>query len=260
MTTPDLTVLVVDDDFYVAELHRRQVDEVPGFRALAPVGTVAEMRRVLAETPVDLLLLDVHLPDGSGLDLLREVDVDAFVLSAASDGETVRRALRRGVVGYLIKPFGSGVLADRLRAYQRYRNVLDDRGSVDQEALERALRILHSGDAAKAASPSRSATEQSVLEQFAVPGAGAGAGGGGGAGAGGGAAGAGAGAGAGSGAGAGAGGGADGELSAADVAARVGVSRATAQRYLAALAADGLVTMRLSYGATGRPEHRYSRA
>ncbi|MDY0945376.1 response regulator [Frigoribacterium sp. CFBP9039] len=254
MTTPDLTVLVVDDDFYVAELHRRQVDEVPGFRALAPVGTVAEMRRVLAETPVDLLLLDVHLPDGSGLDLLREVDVDAFVLSAASDGETVRRALRRGVVGYLIKPFGSGVLADRLRAYQRYRNVLDDRGSVDQEALERALRILHSGDAAKAASPSRSATEQSVLEQFAVPGAGAG---GGAAGAG---VGAGAGAGSGAGAGAGAGGGSDGELSAADVAARVGVSRATAQRYLAALAADGLVTMRLSYGATGRPEHRYSRA
>lgn len=187
----------------------------------------------------------MHLPDGSGLDLLREVDVDAFVLSAASDGETVRRALRRGVVGYLIKPFGSGVLADRLRAYQRYRNVLDDRGSVDQEALERALRILHSGDAAKAASPSRSATEQSVLEQFAVPGAGAGAA---------------MGAGAATGAGAGAGAGPDGELSAADVAARVGVSRATAQRYLAALAADGLITMKLSYGTTGRPEHRYSRA
>jgi len=240
VTSPDLTVLVVDDDFYVAELHRRQVDEVPGFRALEPVGTAAEMRRTLAETPVDLLLLDVHLPDGSGLDLLREVDVDAFVLSAASDGETVRRALRRGVVGYLIKPFASGVLSDRLRAYQRYRNVLDDRGSVDQEALERALRILHSGDAAKAASPSRSATEQAVLEQFDHADAAAAAGAEGAAGEEGDA-------------------GTPVELSAADVATRVGVSRATAQRYLAALAADGLVTMKLSYGTTGRPEHRYSR-
>ncbi|ROS50356.1 response regulator [Frigoribacterium sp. PhB24] len=230
--TTELTVLVVDDDFYVADLHRRQVEQLPGLRALPAVGTVAEVRRVLAEQPVDLLLLDVHLPDGSGLDLLREVDVDAFVLSAASDATTVRRALRRGALGYLIKPFASGTLVDRLRAYQRYRNVLDERTAVDQEALERALRILHSGDAAKAASPSRSATEQAVLEQFGAE------------------------------TGAGAAGGADVgplELSAADVAARVGVSRATAQRYLAALAADGLVTMKLSYGTTGRPEHRYSR-
>ncbi|ROS52295.1 response regulator [Frigoribacterium sp. PhB118] len=237
--TTELTVLVVDDDFYVADLHRRQVEQLPGLRALPAVGTVAEVRRVLAERHVDLLLLDVHLPDGSGLDLLREVDVDAFVLSAASDATTVRRALRRGALGYLIKPFASGTLVDRLRAYQRYRNVLDERTAVDQEALERALRILHSGDAAKAASPSRSATEQAVLEQFGAEadadaadtevGAGAGAGVG------------------------------PLELSAADVAARVGVSRATAQRYLAALAADGLVTMKLSYGTTGRPEHRYSR-
>ncbi|MET4052302.1 response regulator of citrate/malate metabolism [Frigoribacterium sp. PvP054] len=230
--TTELTVLVVDDDFYVADLHRRQVEQLPGLRALPAVGTVAEVRRVLVEQPVDLLLLDVHLPDGSGLDLLREVDVDAFVLSAASDATTVRRALRRGALGYLIKPFASGTLVDRLRAYQRYRNVLDERTTVDQEALERALRILHSGDAAKAASPSRSATEQAVLEQFGAE------------------------------AGAGAAGGAEVEpleLSAADVAARVGVSRATAQRYLAALAADGLVTMKLSYGTTGRPEHRYSR-
>ncbi|MBD8141772.1 response regulator [Frigoribacterium sp. CFBP 13605] len=237
--TTELTVLVVDDDFYVADLHRRQVEQLPGLRALPAVGTVAEVRRVLAERHVDLLLLDVHLPDGSGLDLLLEVDVDAFVLSAASDATTVRRALRRGALGYLIKPFASGTLVDRLRAYQRYRNVLDERTAVDQEALERALRILHSGDAAKAASPSRSATEQAVLEQFgaeadavaadpdAEVGAGAGVG--------------------------------PLELSAADVAARVGVSRATAQRYLAALAADGLVTMKLSYGTTGRPEHRYSR-
>jgi len=233
--TTELTVLVVDDDFYVADLHRRQVEQLPGLRALPAVGTVAEVRRVLAEQHVDLLLLDVHLPDGSGLDLLREVDVDAFVLSAASDAATVRRALRRGALGYLIKPFASGTLIDRLHAYQRYRNVLDERTAVDQEALERALRILHSGDAAKAASPSRSATEQAVLEQFAAEAdagdadadVGAGAG--------------------------------PLELSAADVAARVGVSRATAQRYLAALAADGLVTMKLSYGTTGRPEHRYSR-
>ncbi|MDN4649603.1 response regulator [Curtobacterium sp. PsM8] len=214
----DLIVLVVDDDFHVADLHRRQVDQVPGFRALDPVGTVALARQVLATTPVDLVLVDVYLPDGSGLDLLRAVDTDAFVLSAASDSGTVRRAMRHGALAYLIKPFDSGVLAERLRAYARSRNVLDERATLDQEAVERAFRILHAGDSG-GASPSRAATAALVLEQLS---------------------------------------GSE-ERSAAEVAAAIGVSRATAQRYLAQLAADGSATMQLRYGAAGRPEHRYTR-
>ena len=47
------------------------------------------------------------------------------------------------------------------------------------------------------------------------------------------------------------------ELSALEVAERAGISRATAQRYLSGLAGRGLVEMTLSYGSTGRPEHRY---
>lgn len=213
-----LTVLVVDDDFHVADLHRRQVDEVPGFRALEPVGTLASARSALSSGTVDLVLVDVYLPDGSGLDLLRSIDTDAFVLSAASDSGTVRRAMRSGALAYLIKPFTAGVLAERLQAYARSRNVLDERSTLDQEAVERAFRILHAGDSG-GASPSRAATAALVLEQLV----------------------------------------AGEERSAAEVAAAIGVSRATAQRYLAQLTADGTVAMQLRYGAAGRPEHRYVR-
>ncbi|MCS6580748.1 response regulator [Curtobacterium citreum] len=212
------TVLVVDDDFHVADLHRRQVDEVPGFRALEPVGTLASARSALSSGTVDLVLVDVYLPDGSGLELLRSIDTDAFVLSAASDSGTVRRAMRSGALAYLIKPFAAGVLAERLQAYARSRNVLDERSTLDQEAVERAFRILHAGDSG-GASPSRAATAALVLEQL-VTGE---------------------------------------ERSAAEVAAAIGVSRATAQRYLAQLTADGTVAMQLRYGAAGRPEHRYVR-
>ncbi|PZF11290.1 response regulator [Curtobacterium sp. MCLR17_034] len=212
------TVLVVDDDFHVADLHRRQVDEVPGFRALEPVGTLAAARSALSSGTVDLVLVDVYLPDGSGLDLLRSIDTDAFVLSAASDSGTVRRAMRCGALAYLIKPFAAGVLAERLQAYARSRNVLDERSTLDQEAVERAFRILHAGDSG-GASPSRAATAALVLEQLV----------------------------------------AGEERSAAEVAAAIGVSRATAQRYLAQLTADGTVAMQLRYGAAGRPEHRYVR-
>jgi len=216
--TSVFTVLVVDDDFHVADLHRRQVDEVPGFRALEPVGTLASARSALSSGTVDLVLVDVYLPDGSGLELLRSIDTDAFVLSAASDSGTVRRAMRSGALAYLIKPFAAGVLAERLQAYARSRNVLDERSTLDQEAVERAFRILHAGDSG-GASPSRAATAALVLEQL-VTGE---------------------------------------ERSAAEVAAAIGVSRATAQRYLAQLTADGTVAMQLRYGAAGRPEHRYVR-
>ena len=212
------TVLVVDDDFHVADLHRRQVDEVPGFRALEPVGTLAAARSALSSGTVDLVLVDVYLPDGSGLELLRSIDTDTFVLSAASDSGTVRRAMRSGALAYLIKPFAAGVLAERLQAYARSRNVLDERSTLDQEGVERAFRILHAGDSG-GASPSRAATAALVLEQLV----------------------------------------AGEERSAAEVAAAIGVSRATAQRYLAQLTADGTVAMQLRYGAAGRPEHRYVR-
>jgi two-component system CitB family response regulator len=47
-------------------------------------------------------------------------------------------------------------------------------------------------------------------------------------------------------------------VTAAEVAGRLGIARATAQRYLASLADEGRATMAMKYGSTGRPEHRYS--
>jgi len=214
----DLSVLVVDDDFHVANLHRQTVEATPGFTALPAAGSAKAARAAIAAERPDLVLLDVYLPDLNGLELLRELDCDAFVLSAASDGATVRRAVRRGALCYLIKPFPAEHLAERLQAYARYRNVLDEAVALDQEAIERGLRIIHSGDA-RGGAGSRSATEQTVLNALA---------------------------------------GADEELSALDVAQQVGVSRATAQRYLAGLAVAGLARVQLQYGVTGRPEHRYS--
>ncbi|MGG7508804.1 response regulator [Plantibacter sp. YIM 135249] len=214
----DLRVLVVDDDFHVARLHREVIDSVAGFTALPSVGSAAAAVEAVVGLRPDLVLLDVFLPDRSGLDLLRELDVDTVVVSAATDGSTIRRALRSGALGYLVKPFPAALLTDRLGAYARFRNILAAEASHDQESVERALRVLHSGDA-RGVARSRSATEQSVLDAVTL---------------------------------------ASGELSAVDVAELVGVSRATAQRYLAGLAANGLVRVQLRYGTAGRPEHRYA--
>jgi two-component system CitB family response regulator len=213
----DLRVLIVDDDFHVARLHTTYVDAVPGFTALPPVGNgEAAVHAVRTLTP-DLVLIDIYLPDVNGLDVLRALDVDAFVISAASDPASVRRALRNGALTYLIKPFNAALLDQRLRAYARYRRVLADGTNLDQEVVERALRILHPGD--KGTGRPRAVTELSVLEalqQVAEP------------------------------------------TPAAQIATAVGISRATAQRYLSGLVDDGAVAVQLQYGTTGRPEHRYS--
>lgn len=216
----DLRVLIVDDDFHVGRLHAGYVDAIPGFTALPPVGSAEQALRAVHGQEPDLLLLDVYLPDALGLDLLRTVDVDAIMLTAAADAASVRKALRRGALGYLIKPFTAEQLSRRLRAYARFRRMLADQPSVDQDMVDRALHTLYPAEPAAPAARTRSATEAAVLD--ALP--------------------------------------AGSQYSAAEVAQQVGISRATAQRYLSALADDGAVEIHLRYGSTGRPEHRYGRS
>ncbi|WP_144629176.1 response regulator [Arthrobacter woluwensis] len=223
----DFTVLIVDDDFHVATLHSNYVQAVPGFSVVGHAGNAQQALQAFHSLRPDLVLLDVYLPDGSGLDVLRQLDCDVMMLSAAADALSLRMAFRRGALAYLLKPFGGEELAQRLRAYARYRRLLEKTTGLDQEAVERARRALLSSDGPAVSSPARtrSATEQSILEALG-----------------------------------GAAGGPAGEaLSALEVAERVGVSRATAQRYLSSLADDGAVEIQLRYGTTGRPEHRYAR-
>ena len=212
-----LRVVIVDDDFHVARLHTRIVEATGGYSVVATAGTVAEARPAIETTRPDLLLADIYLPDGSGLDLVRGYDVDAVVLSAAVTAAAVRTSFQRGAIAYLVKPFADDELAEVLRGYTRYRNLLDAQPELDQETIDRARRVLHrSGQ--RDASARRSPTEQAVLEALA---------------------------------------GSTDALSAPVVAAQLGISRATAQRYLSALAHEGSLVVELRYGSTGRPEHRY---
>ena len=164
-----LRVLIVDDDFRVAGLHRDIVAARAGVETLEPVHTAAAARAAVRDHAPDLLLADVYLPDGDGIALVRELDIDALVVTAASDAATVRRALRAGAHGYLIKPFPPALLAERVDAFVRFRNVLRRDQPVEQETVDRAIRILH-GSASPAAialpdrgAPARAARRRRVL-------------------------------------------------------------------------------------------------
>ena len=90
MGSTELTVLVVDDDFRVANMHAGIVNALPGFTVTATANTIAGARKAGA---VDLALVDVYLPDGSGVDFIRELSCDSIVLSAATEAITIRAAV-----------------------------------------------------------------------------------------------------------------------------------------------------------------------
>ena len=217
MNESTITVLIVDDDFRVANLHAGIVDAVPGFTVVAIANTVAAAHDAARSTAIDLALVDVYLPDGSGIDFVRELRCDAVVLSAAAEGDTIRQALIAGAVSYLMKPFAHAALVARLTAYARYRKILDS-DELSAAEVDAALESLRpSVGVPRSATPS-SPTKQIVLQAIRD---------------------------------------ASSPMSSAEVAVAVGISRATAQRYLVSLVGASELEMRLRYGTTGRPEQEF---
>jgi DNA-binding NarL/FixJ family response regulator len=101
-------ILIVDDDPAVRQRLTRVTAQVAPQAHSATAGSLAEARALLAQGRFDLALLDVGLPDGSGLDLLPWMQqhapaVEAVVVSSLGDDATVLQALRGGAVGYLLK-------------------------------------------------------------------------------------------------------------------------------------------------------------
>ena len=167
LTEKSFGVLIVDDDFRVAALHASIVAAVRGFEVVATVGSVAAAREALAAHPeIELVLLDVYLPDGSGIELIGELDRDCFIVGAETDAGAVRSAMRAGALAYLIKPFDDADLARRLAGYLQYRRVLDA-GVVDQGAVDAALAALRFGSRSAERGAVSSPTEERINELFA---------------------------------------------------------------------------------------------
>ena len=140
-----IEVLVVDDDFMVARIHTGFVERTPGFRVTGVAHTGADALAEAERLQPDLVLLDVYLPDVSGLDLLgalREAapEVDVLVISAAREADTVRRALRGGIVHYLMKPFTYDDLRVRLEHYEQAYIGLPGE-ETDQAAVDRVFGV-----------------------------------------------------------------------------------------------------------------------
>ncbi|WP_026818185.1 response regulator [Arthrobacter castelli] len=229
MEETSVRTLIVDDDFAVVAMHRRFVDGLEGFETVATATTGEEVVPIVREREIDLVLLDVYLPDTSGLEVLGRLRAAGFhqtgviMITAASEQEAVKRALGQGVADYLVKPFSKDQLYERLRRFRSSLAAQSPAGQ-EQESLSQAEVDSLLGRSVETPAPSSlpkglsGPTFQLVSKTLREAGA---------------------------------------DMAASEVSASCGISRVSSRRYLEYLVSRGLAELRPRYGSTGRPEHRY---
>ncbi|HVH63170.1 MAG TPA: response regulator, partial [Candidatus Dormibacteraeota bacterium] len=143
-----IRTLVVDDDYRVADLHCAYVERVAGFEVAGRVHSGASALESVDQLRPDLVLLDIYLPDISGFEVLqrlREDDhppVDVLAITAAREVESLRSAMRGGVVHYLIKPFLFAAFEEKLLSYAAARERMARIGHADQGEVDRIFGAL----------------------------------------------------------------------------------------------------------------------
>ena len=223
-----MRVLVVDDDFMVARVHSGYVGRIPGCEVVGVAHTGADALALARELRPDLVLLDVYLPDVSGLEVLRLLRTgaadDPFVLmiTAAADAVTVTGALHGGAAHYLVKPFDAAVLAQHVERIGRVRGRLaglagSNQGRAGQADIDTVFGA-RPGVATRLPKGLTATTARLVEGVLRA---------------------------------------AEGDLSASECAERTELSRVSARRYLEHFVTTGAAVVRLRYGGTGRPERRY---
>ncbi|MFB6839321.1 response regulator [Streptomyces sp. NPDC056361] len=221
MSTAPLRVLVVEDDPVAADAHALYAGRVEGFTVVGVAHSRAAAVRILDRTPVDLILLDLYLPDGHGLQLLRALRAaghaaDVIAVTSARDLAIVREGVSLGVVQYVLKPFAFATLRDRLARYAEFRAAAGEASGQDE--VDRALAALRAPQPATLPKGLSGPTLESVTRTLRDTPAG---------------------------------------LTAAEAGTAVGISRITARRYLEHLVTEGRAVRAPQYGQIGRPELQY---
>jgi response regulator of citrate/malate metabolism len=105
-----IRVMIIEDDFMVAKVNAKMTDAVEGFKVVKIANSGNEALSYIEKNDVDLIILDIYLPDIPGIEILKSIrgnacPVDFVLITAAQDHETVENSIRYGVFDYIIKPF-----------------------------------------------------------------------------------------------------------------------------------------------------------
>lgn len=223
-----INVMIVEDDPMVAEINKRYLAKVEGFRLAASARSVDEAVSLLEKEDIQLILLDIYMPGRLGLELVNylrknELETDVIIISAAKDMDRIRQALRSGVVDYLIKPFEFERFNAALTAYEQQSRFAEKREEVTQQELDSHL--LRREEPSVVEELPKGLTKDTLKQVWeAVQEL------------------------------------KEGPFSTDEMAEAVGVSRVSARKYLNFLKELGILDVKVIYGTIGRPvyQHEYN--
>lgn len=217
-------VLIVEDDPMVAMINEQYIGRN---RQFCVVGKCRDGRSALAfleREPVDLIVLDVFMPQMDGFETLRQIrrqqiSVDVIMVTAANDRESLEEALHLGIIDYLVKPFTFERFRMALEKFIAQTDALGALGTLSQQSIDFIIDNVRKKSEALHPKGIQEKTLQLIVEHLrANP---------------------------------------DARLTGDAIAAEVGLTGVTVRRYMNYLAETGTVTAEMDYETGGRPCMRY---
>jgi response regulator of citrate/malate metabolism len=213
-------VMLVEDDANVAQINSGLIAELPGYQVVAIHERYARALDLIRIVKPDLLLLDVYLMDGDGLQLLHDLraeqlPVEVIMITAANDTRTVQQALHAGALDFLIKPFSPQRLRAALSRFSERMTTRGQEHNFSQRKLDALLGFTPGEHLPKGIDQETLGEILASLRLATQP------------------------------------------MSAEDLSQQLGMSRVTAWRYLEFLITRNQVSPHPVYGAVGRPTKKY---
>ncbi|WCE30392.1 response regulator [Vibrio sp. SCSIO 43137] len=221
--TDKLSVMILEDDVRASYTLESTINQHPGFQVVAVSENCAEALMQYQLFKPRLIFVDITLPDGSGISVMRQLreqnaECDFIMTTAERETSTVQQTVQLGVVDYLIKPIRMSRVLQALTDYKEYTRQLTETDTVDQGEIDRLLRKAPQKTRAtpKGIDATTLASLTEILKREQLN-----------------------------------------DFSASDIGERMNVSRITARRYLEFLESEGLIRLVLNYNTGGRPRRLY---
>ncbi|MGO2507529.1 response regulator [Vibrio hibernica] len=222
-----IDVLIVEDDARIAQMHSQILRQTNRFNPIGIAETLQMARTMVKVHKPNLIILDNYLPDGTGIDLFREIiadkishKIDVVLITASDEIDTVKAAMKLGCFDYLLKPVSYERLQETLNRYLTLNNAMKAYENLEQRQIDELFNIqlrdkhqqlLPKGIEGITLEKIKRVFSQNIGIKFTVD----------------------------------------------RLVQETGISKTTARRYLEYCSANGLLTAENEYGKVGRPERVY---
>jgi CitB family two-component system response regulator CitT len=220
-----IKVVIAEDDFRIAQVQEQFLQKVSGVKLVGKALNAKETMGILGVQEVDLLLLDIYMPDELGTDLLPKIrenhpSVDIIMVTAANERAMLETSIRNGVFNYLLKPVTMEKFVETIEDYKKKKKLLNSFDEVDQSLIDRYFGTSKQSAISQKDLPSGvdRLTLQKVKDVMAEQ---------------------------------------KGGVSIEEMGEKMGASRTTARRYLEYLVSINFCIAKHDYGIVGRPERKY---